>query len=178
MDARSTLDAFVLVDHSNTGTIIGHRNRIHRAALHARSYQICDRIIRTGFCTLSTLFTFRWINIGLISSHADRSKPTSRLTGFSHTLLTVICYYISGNRTSFTGRINDLYDISVIFSTRCFTFRKPDPLSDNLSFPVDTASKCRLRSRNHLIRKTVSFFLQSSGIRKLGNFIQYFMFYF
>ena len=100
------------------------------------------------------------------------------LTGFTHTLLTVICYYISGDRTSFTGGINDLYDISVIFSTRCFTFRKPDPLSDNLSFPVDTTSKCRLRSRNHLIRKTVSFFLQSSGIRKLGNFIQYFMFYF
>lgn len=145
MDAGATLDTFFLIDHTYTILIVG--NRIHWADLLTRALQMGNRIVWACLRTLSALAAFIWVDVRLGISHADRSKRTGVLAGFTHTFTAVIGDCVGRNRALLTGCIDNLYDVVCIAVRRTFTFCQTDSLADNLSLLVYTAAVLCLRTR-------------------------------
>ena len=86
--------------------------------------------------------------MGTVSADGNRLKITGVDTCLTNTVLAVICYDISGNRTIFTGRADYLDDIAIVNGARRFAFRQTDSLPDNLPLFINTAAELRRRARN------------------------------
>ncbi len=122
MDAGATLDTFFLIDHTYTILIVG--NRIHWADLLTRALQMGNRIVWACLGTLSALAAFIWVDVRLGISHADRSKRTGVLAGFTHTFTAVIGDCVGRNRALLTGCIDNLYDVVCIAVRRTPSARR------------------------------------------------------
>lgn len=92
-----------------------------------------NRIVWACLGTLSALAAFIRVDVRLGISHADRSKRTGVLAGFTHTFTAVIGDCVGRNRALLTGCIDNLYDVVCIAVRRTFTFCQTDSLADNLS---------------------------------------------
>ncbi len=73
--------------------------------------------------------------------------------------------------------MEDLDDISVILRPWSLSAGKPYSLPDDLTLFVDTAPESRIWSRYQLLRKEVSFFIQSSLKSHLCDSSQHVVFY-
>ena len=123
---------------------------------------MCNCVVRTCGCAASTLFTFLRINMGTMTTCLNSTKFTCIDTCFSHTVLTVFCNGITGNRTVLTGCTDYLNHISIILRPWGFALCKTDTLADNLSLFVDTATELWCRARNQTNRDVVSLRIKST----------------
>ena len=114
-----------------------------------------NSVVRTGRSTASALLTLLGINMGTVASCLDGTKLTGIDTCLTHTVLTVLCNGIAGNRTVLAGCTDDLNDISIILRSRSLALCKANTLADNLSLLIDTAAELWCRSRNQMNRNVV-----------------------
>ena len=150
MNTFSALNTFCFINHADTVFI--HGNGIYRTASLTWTHQICNGIIRTCLGTFSAFPAERRIDICPVPAHGNSTEITCLLTGLSHTALTVIGYNISGDRTSFTGRRNDLYNVFAVFIPGAFSFCQTDTLANHFTLLIYTTSKLCLWSGNHFKR--------------------------
>ena len=164
VDTLSATNTFLIMDHGDARVRVDLQS-IYRAGLAAGPHQIRNGIIRTGRSTHTTLTTLRRVDIGLMHADGDGAEFTGIIAGFSHTVLTVVCYRIAGNGTFLAGRGDDINRIRPVRQIRCsaqgsFALCQIHSLSDNLPLLVDTAAKLRFRSSDHVIRNAILFFLE------------------
>ena len=134
-----------------------------------------DGIVRTCLCTHTTLFTFIGINVGTLLSRADGTELTCIHTSLTKTVLTVVRYNITGNRTVLTCGRNNLNDISIVLRTRSFSLCQTNTLTDDLTLFIDAATELRCWSGYHLAWQVISFLLQSALKGQLCHLIKYIM---
>ena len=160
MDTFSAADTLGIINHGNTIFIVC--NSVDRTCKLTWSLQMRDCIVRTCSCTSSTLFTFLRINVGTMTSRLNGTEFTCIDTCLSHTVLTVFCNGITGNRAVLTGCTDYLNHVSIILRSRGFALCKTDTLADNFSFFVDTATELWCRARNQTNRDVVSLRIKST----------------
>ena len=148
MNTMSTLNTFLLINHTNA--ILIERHCIYRTRSLTWTHQISNGVIWTCLRTKSTFFTLTRIDVSTVFSHRDRTKAARLLTGSLHTLTTVICYYITCNGTLLTSRRNNLNHAVTLLITRAFTLCQTHTLADNFPLFINTATKSCFWSRNHL----------------------------
>ena len=159
MDTFSAADTLGIINHGNTIFIVC--NSVDRTCKLTWSLQMRDCIVRTCSCTASTLFTFLRINVGTMTSRLNGTEFTCIDTCLSHTVLTVFCNGITGNRAVLTGCTDYLNHVSIILRSRGFALCKTDTLADNFSFFVDTTTELWCRARNQTNRDVVSLSIKS-----------------
>ena len=174
VDTFTAADTFLLIDDGDPVLIVC--NRVDRTAELTRSLQMCDCIVRTGLRTSSTFFTFCRIDVGAGSSRLNRTEFAGIDTSLSKTVLAVLRYNITGNRTVLTCRTDDLNHIAIISQTWRFALRQTDSLSDNLSFFINTAAKLRCRTWDQAHCDIVSLLVKLTGKCQLCHFIEYVVF--
>ena len=160
MYAKAAANTFFLINYRNPVFVIC--NRVYRTAEFTWPFQICNRMIRAGFCAFTAFLAFRRVNMGTMAPNGNRIKIACIDTCLSNTVLAVVCYNITGNRAVLARRMDYLYDIAVVYCAWRFAFRKADSLTDNFPFFVNTATKLRVWPRNQLIGDMIPFFFQIS----------------
>ena len=148
MNTLTTADTFLFIDHGNAKLIVS--NGIYRTFKFTGAFQMCDRTGRTCLCTLTALLTFICIYTGTMLADRDRSKIAGANTCLADTVLTVICYHITGDRTILTCGTDDLNDISGILCAGCLSLCKADTLANDLSLLINTAAELRRRSGDQI----------------------------
>ena len=144
--ASTTLNALVLIDFTNACLFV-HCDSVSRTCTAARTNELSDSVVRTCLSTLSTLFTYRRIDVCTVTAHCDSTELTSVLTCFTHTLLAVVCYYETSDRTLFTSSCDNLDLVIALVICRAFTLSETNSLTNNLSLFVYTATEAGLRTR-------------------------------
>ena len=173
VDTVTTADTLALINYGNTKIIVC--NGIYRTCKLTWTLQMSDSIVRACLGTHTALFTFIGINVGTLLSGTDSTELTCIHTCLTQTILTVVRYNITGNRTVLTCGRNNLYNISIVLRTRSFSLCQTNTLTDNLTFFIDAATELRCWSRYHLTWQVISFLLQSALKGQLCHLIKYIM---
>jgi hypothetical protein len=160
MDTVTAVDAFVLVDNADAVFIVG--DGAYRTGLLTGTFQVNDRIIRTGLCTLAALTAFGGIDMGSVVTNGNGVELTGIFTGLTHTFPAVVGYRIRRNRTLLTGRAENLYNVcGVISRCRVFALRETDSLFYQFPVLIYTAAVFRQGTGNQLVDQFLfSFFVQ------------------
>ncbi len=173
MDALAAADAFFLINNRNVVLVIC--NRIYRTCYLARTLHADNRIVRACLCTLAAFPALGRVDIGTVTAHGNRPELAGVHAGLSKTVLAVVCNGVTGNRTSFTGRTDNLNDVSIILRAEIFAFCQAHSLADDFPFLVNTAAELRYRAWNQLFRNKIALFFQRSVKSQLCYFIQHVM---
>ena len=144
--ASATLDALGLVNLTNACLFV-HNDRVSRTCTTARTNELSDSVVRTSLSTLATLFTDRRIDVCTITAHCDSTELTSVLTCFTHTFLTVVCYYETSDRTLFTSCCDNLDLVVAVLACRTFALCETNSLTNDFSLFVYAATEACFRTR-------------------------------
>ena len=114
--------------------------------------------------------------MGTVAPWFDGAELTRIYTRLANTVLAVLRHCIAGDRTIFTGRTDNLDDIAVVGNSRRFSLSQAYPLTDDLSFLINTAAELRRGSRDQLKRDLILALLQFSVKSQTCNLLQNCMF--
>ena len=152
MDAVAAVDAFFIVNDAKPVFVV--MDRVHRAGLFARAFQMHDGAKGAGLRTLPAGFTFFGINVHLCGARMDRVKFTAVQTGFAQTETTAISHHIILDRAVIAGNWDHIHHIMRrIHDVWVLSHSQSDPCPNDLSLFKDAAAVLGLGARADTINQ-------------------------